>query len=237
MKDKTALSYWFPKLVEFGIPVPKTIQVRMPAGLLGTMLNIFDGDDPGYDFPVFVNHIKSACDEIGYPCFLRTDHTSAKHEWSRSCFVQDGGRIANHICRIVEYSEICGMFGELPWEYWAVREYLPIHPFGVCLGYENMPICREFRFFVEDGAVRCFHPYWPLDALELGGAEDVDYEELCALSEHDEVLLRELATCASHAVPGAWSVDILDTERGWFVTDMAEAHKSFHFPGCEQSHE
>lgn len=28
------------------------------------------------------------------------------------------------------------------------------------------------------------------------------------------------------------SVDILDTEKGWFVTDMAEADKSFHWEGC-----
>jgi hypothetical protein len=28
--DKTALSYWYPKLVEAGIPVPKTTIIKMP---------------------------------------------------------------------------------------------------------------------------------------------------------------------------------------------------------------
>jgi hypothetical protein len=28
-------------------------------------------------------------------------------------------------------------------------------------------------------------------------------------------------------------VDILETKRGWFVTDMAEAGKSWHWPGCK----
>lgn len=45
----------------------------------------------------------------------------------------------------------------------------------------------------------------------------------------------ELSVLAAHAgsvVGGAWSVDILETERGWMVTDMAEAHKSFHWEGC-----
>jgi hypothetical protein len=40
------------------------------------------------------------------------------------------------------------------------------------------------------------------------------------------------AKAAGCAVGGAWSVDILETKRGWFVTDMAEASKSFHWPEC-----
>jgi hypothetical protein len=40
------------------------------------------------------------------------------------------------------------------------------------------------------------------------------------------------AKAAGCAVGGAWSVDILETKRGWFVTDMAEAEKSFHWPEC-----
>lgn len=36
-------------------------------------------------------------------------------------------------------------------------------------------------------------------------------------------------------VKWAWSVDVLETRRGWFVTDMAEAARSFHWPGCEHA--
>ena len=31
MKDRTALSYWFPKIEAAGLPVPKTILVKMGA--------------------------------------------------------------------------------------------------------------------------------------------------------------------------------------------------------------
>ena len=34
---------------------------------------------------------------------------------------------------------------------------------------------------------------------------------------------------------GAWSVDVLKTRRGYYVTDMAEAHRSFHWEGCEHA--
>ena len=76
------------------------------------------------------------------------------------------------------------------------------------------------------------HPYWPAEALERGGVADP--ESLAQrLSEcADEEQVRELAARAGAAVGGAWSVDVLETERGWFVTDMAEAQKSWHWPGC-----
>lgn len=32
---------------------------------------------------------------------------------------------------------------------------------------------------------------------------------------------------------GSWSVDVLKTKRGWFITDCAVAQRSFHYPGCE----
>ena len=44
--------------------------------------------------------------------------------------------------------------------------------------------------------------------------------------------LRNLASAAGKAVGGEWSVDILETRRGWYITDMAEAYKSWHWEGC-----
>jgi hypothetical protein len=97
-----------------------------------------------------------------------------------------------------------------------------------------MPICREFRFFVSGGDIKCWHPYWPLAALEQGGASftagNFDYAEFSRAD--DELTIKQLAAEAGAAVGGEWSVDILETERGWYITDMAEAHKSFHWEGC-----
>jgi hypothetical protein len=100
-----------------------------------------------------------------------------------------------------------------------------------------MPVCREFRFFVEDGTTKCSHPYWPLDALNDGEfAADVPegwYEAFCRLpSECD---LSAMASRAGAALGGSWSVDILETKRGWVITDCAEGAMSFHWPGCPNS--
>lgn len=94
-----------------------------------------------------------------------------------------------------------------------------------------MPACREFRFFVNDAEIECWHPYWPEEALEQGGAGEC-YEALCEVE--DQGPLRKLARAAGFAVGGRWSVDILETERGWYVTDMAEADRSYHWEGCER---
>jgi hypothetical protein len=231
--DRTALSYWFPLIDAAGLPVPRTLITKMPVPAQQCIWAGFDGkdgDDPKA-LGAFIAQLKDLADRVGYPCFLRTDHTSGKHEWEHTCFVKSADRIGRHVFSIAEHSEICDMIG-LPWDTWVVREYLPIIPHGVCPSYGNMPLCREFRFFVVDGEVKCWHPYWPAGAIEQGGADESLFDVLSHLADVEYSQLHRLAQKAARAVDGAWSVDILETERGWHVTDMAEAHKSFHWEGC-----
>lgn len=229
--DKTALSYWFPIIEGAGIPVPKTKIFQMPESARDAVWGILDGREN--EIPEeFINQIAEAAKEFGYPCFLRTDHTSAKHSWKRSCYITSEESIQKGILSIAEFSE-CASFVGIPWYTWAIREYLPIMPHGICPRYGDMPVNKEFRFFVEDGMVLCCHPYWPLDALKDGGwtcDPKFTYEELCNTGDMD--YLTALAEKTGEAVGGLWSIDILETEHGWFVTDMAEAHKSFHWESC-----
>lgn len=227
--DKTALSYWFPKLLAAGLPVPQTTIIEMPKDALEDILAAFDGHEGPGGMKSFCETLRLAMEPMGFPCFLRTDHTSSKHDWKRTCFIESAANIGAHVFAIAEFSEICSMVG-LPYDTWVVREFLPTIPFGVCPAYGDMPICREFRFFVNGDDILCHHPYWPMHALRDGGAESLDYEKLCRIDSESE--LRRLASEAGRAVGGAWSVDILETERGWFITDMAEAHKSWHWEGC-----
>lgn len=230
--DKTALSYWFPLIKAAGIPVPITTLIEMPVPAQESIWAAFDGQDKnGEALLNFCDELKAAASAIGFPCFLRTDHTSGKHEWDRTCFVRSADDIPQHVFNIAEFSECADMLG-LPWSVWAVREFLPTIPLGVCPSYGNMPVCREFRFFVDDGATRCIHPYWPRDSLDQGGADmsALGYDQLCRNPFPRD--LQELAEAAGKAVGGSWSIDILETQRGWYVTDLAEARKSFHWPEC-----
>jgi len=227
--DKTALSYWFSKIEAAGLPVPKTKIVNITPEAEKAIWAAIDGKSSGDAWPFYCK-LADAANEIGFPCFLRTGHTSNKHQWQDTCYLKSAKEIPLHVFNLVEFS-LCCDFAGLPWDVWVVREFLPTIPFGVCPRYGNMPICKEFRFFVDGGEVRCYHPYWPKEALEEGGAVNLDYEGLCRLADDTPF---SLAVAAGAAVGGSWSVDILETRRGWFVTDMAEAEKSFHWEGCEK---
>lgn len=231
--DRTALSYWFPLIEAAGLPVPRTKIFKMPADAQEVILAGFDGKKRGGSaFLDFARRVASETEDLGSPLFLRTDHTSGKHDWDRTCFVPDRAQLAAHMFAIAEYSEMAGIMG-MPWDFWVAREMLPTMPFGCCPHYGNMPVCREFRVFVDGPEIICMHGYWPLDALRRGGFSMPHNAHAELFSAGNAAAgLRALASKAGAACGGIWSVDILETSRGWYVTDMAEAHKSFHWPNC-----
>lgn len=238
--DYNCLSWWFPKLLRAGLPVPKTRIVTIPTqGIRSAFFRVLDGKDLGSDARDWLAVLKLAVEEIGLPCFLRTGHTSDKHNWRTTCYVANAIRfdLGSHVLRLIEFSECADIMG-LPWNIWAVRELLPVRPIATL--YRGMPLVREFRCFVEGDKLLCCHPYWPWNAVEEGFADhkapdglEAKYKAICETSEAERRDIAELATAAGKACGGQWSVDILDTDRGWMVTDMALANESWHWPGCK----
>lgn len=236
MDDKTRLSYWFPLIEDAGLPIPKTAIIKATEDELRGLWGSFENRETHIKAKGLAARIAVEADRIGYPCFLRTDHFSGKHNWEKCCFIEKREDILSHMINIAYQWELVN-FVASPADVWVVREFLPTIPLGVCKKYGNMPICREFRFFVEDGLVKCFHPYWPESSLEDGAAnypQHFDYESFSKPADTaEEALLHALAAQAGQAVGGCWSVDLLQTKNGWYLTDMAEAKRSWHMPGCE----
>ncbi len=243
--DKNCLSYWFPLIEVAGLPVPETRIVR--AGM--DLTPMLDGQTVK-GVSGFLDELAKAADEFGYPVFLRTGHGSGKHDWSRTCYVTAPGQLGQHVYNLVEWSCTVDIAG-LPTNVWAVREMLPTTPFFTA--FRGMPICREFRVFVDGPEIVCVHPYWPREALVEGfpsravhrGQHFRDlpedfaklYESLCVLPRYARARVAEMASRAGEYLGGKWSVDLIETERGWYLTDMAEAHRSFHWDGCPHSQE
>lgn len=242
--DKNCLSYWFPKLKAAGLPVPRTVIVETKRRLV----ELLDGETPE-GFNEFLDQLRVAGDEVGWPAFLRTGHTSGKHQWDRTCYVLSSSKLGWHVYALVEFSNCVNQPLGLPTKIWCLRELLPTTPVFTAPAYYNMPVCREFRVFVDGADVKCVHPYWPREVLVRGFpiARDRDWTEmpielpdefqeqyaaLCDLGD-DEETIRTLASRAGTALGGAWSIDLLETKRGWYVTDVAEAERSFHWEGCE----
>jgi hypothetical protein len=236
--NRNCISYWLPKLEAFGLPVPRTEVVRTGRDLV----RLFDDETPD-GWADFLDRLGRACARAGSPCFLRTGQTAGKQSWKKTCFVADAGPagLAAHVTALVEYSEMADFLG-LATDVWAARELLPTRPLAVLGRYGDMPLVREVRCFVRHAEVVCLHPYWPAGAILEGleeGASTLEAEALemraGLLRPYEVEAVNDLASRAGAAVGGEWSVDVLDTARGWHVTDMAEAARSFHWPGCPRA--
>ncbi len=229
MSNRNCLSYWFPRIQAAGLPVPRTEIVTADCELL----RLYDGTTPeGYH--TFFQSVWKAARRIGYPCFLRTGHTSGKHDWKDTCYVQAMEDLGRHIFNLVEFSECCDLMG-LPTDVWVIREMISTSPAFVAFG--GMPIAREFRIFTRDNEPVCIHPYWPKDTIQRPTTDDWA-ERLAEMSEIDEATagrLKAMARTASLATDyGDWSVDFLeDTDGNWWLIDMAVAAGSWHWPDCE----
>lgn len=250
--DRNCLSYWFPKLEAAGLPVPKTEIVRWPGEPWG-LADVCDGKEPAGWLP-FVETVRQAALRISPtgPWFLRTGQGSGKHNWDHCCNVTDLNRLGSHIGSLVMWSHEVDMLG-LAHEVWVVRERLPVKPVAILPVYNNMPLVTEVRVFVRGGKVICAHDYWPTGAIADGlgmprnrkgevtdpalGMRLLDLVEGAKFTPEDFRMWGPLACKVAllFADDGAWSVDLLKTDRGWHVTDMAEAHRSFHWEGCPRA--
>lgn len=251
-EDRNCLSYWFPRLLAAGLPVPRTKLLTMPEDCAAAIWAVLDGKcskEQEQSIDSFAGQLADAADEValGYPLFLRTGQFSGKHNWKETCFVAERKSLGRHVVTLAEMSEMFGMFGELPWTVWAVRELLPTKPVCTLPNYGDFPLVPEARCFVRDGKVVCWHSYWPDKSIAAGfpvagGLRDDDARELPsnfadivrAAHDLDQSAFMPLAETVAKAFKGdgGWSVDLLPTERGWFVTDMAIAERSFHWPEC-----
>ena len=227
-EDITCMSYWYPK-IEGKIPTPKT---HMKIYGWQDFYPLMDGHRPEI-MDDLIAFVKQSGDDVGWPIFLRTGMTSAKHYWKDSCFVKEAKDIERHVNEICQFSFIADMMG-LDTDVWVVREMLPVFPVGYA--FEDMPITRELRYFVDGGKIECVHPYWPKEALEGHWVEipksGVYPKAIHEFSTEEMNETGEIAKICGAALGGKWSVDILATEKGWYMTDMAEAYKSYHSPGC-----
>lgn len=226
--DENCLSHWFPVIEANGIPVPKTVTIDV-GDKWHEMGLVLDGQESEV-FNRLVKTIEEVADHWEYPLFLRTGHTSGKHRWLNTCFLQGREAVARNAWNLIEQSEMAGILG-LPYRIWAVREMLPVDPLFVCRAYHRMPVLREFRAFVEGHKVLYVIPYWPEDAIEKGRPDVTGWRGILqgasCLQDAERHAIERLASRVGAAMRGRWSVDVVWTRRGWVVTDMANAEQSW----------
>lgn len=227
-----SMLFWWPKVKDLGADVimPKTFVVPIPNGEL-------------FEFALSEREDKTRLEKhrekidlavfgVGEPFFLRTDQSSGKHDWNRTCFVPRKEDLDAHIVNLVESNECADIFG-LPYQALIFREYIPM--LSGFSAFEGLPIGRERRYFVEDGAVVCHHPYWPPEAIRRPSEEN--WQVILAGLNRETPLevhtLSHLARLIGERVEGAWSIDFCRSRDGrWIFIDMATAASSWHPEDC-----
>lgn len=231
---ENSMFYWYPKVKNLDIPQPETLMYRFNQDEFLTLHR-----EEGIPHSIFENAHKLA-DQIGYPLFMRTDNSSVKHSWNKTCYVPSKDDLKPHIFELLQVSEMQGWMSYTD-NGLIFREFLDLevgHKYGTTLTafFGEMPINKERRYFIKDGGVQCHHPYWYPDAIERTSYSDwedtVDY--LNKETEDEIKLLSSYALKVAEVFPEYWSVDFAKCMDGkWYLIDMARGENSFHWLDCK----
>lgn len=229
LSKQSSMVNWWPKVRCLGIPVPKTsiLPITPEAVVFWSYL---EGSHPAR----LEDNLESRAKRLGYPLFVRTDQTSAKHDWKDSCFVESEGELLPHVRAVVTASE--ELMGVISPQAVVLREYIPMDTkFTAFRG--DMPVAAERRYFIRGGQVECHHPYWFEDPI----AETERYARnlptnwrglLAGLNKEDQKevdLLTSYAIKLAQVLEGYWSVDFARAKCGnWYFIDAARGELSFH---------
>lgn len=225
--DPNSALIWFPVLVRAGLPVPRTEIV--PFDNAQMWCEIGESNEPGE--PINWPAMRAAAEAVGFPCFVRTDLSSAKHNGPTSYCCES----VEDVERVVRDTFYDNCMKDLWPTAILFRQWLDLDATFRAFGYgeEGHPIAREWRIFAAKDGVRCRHFYWPADAIEDHDPTADDWRtRLARLEEIDPETAAELEAMAVAAVAeldGEWSVDFAFDMRGrWWLIDMARARSSWH---------
>ena len=231
-EQMTNLTFWFPVLKRIGMRIPRTTIVYSGDILLGELT---DNKKPE-NLKMFLDRMDLALKDFKFPIFLRTGMMSDKHSWKNTCFLKDRKDLLQHVGNIVETSYIANIAGKpFAFDFWAIREMIETEPiFRFFSG--DMPITKEFRFFIKDGKIQCFHPYWPEEAFrnKLNKEQKKKLKKIQRLYKAEKKELFAMTAYIAHFFKDYWSVDFLKAKNGdWYCIDMAVGERSYHWPDCK----
>ena len=230
LSSRCSLLYWWPRIKDLGIPVPRTEIVKLPSEVL------FKAPFKPELLEPYMDTIYEAARRIGYPLFLRSDQLSGKHDWIDTCYVPSEEVLFSHIIRVLEWHHLAQVI-PIPARALVFREFLELD--WAFRAFRGMPVARERRYFIKDGKVLCHHPYWPEEAVREWewSVDKPNWRELLAELNRETPEEVELLTGYSlrvaEVMDGFWSIDYARARDGtWYLIDMAVGEISWHPPGC-----
>ena len=232
-EPSSSMCWWWPRICDMGVPQPKTIMVPMDMGKHGQE-GLYAHVEPEADSKDWIAphlpQLRHAARILGWPVFMRSDATSGKHEWDRTCRVESETDIVPHLLALFEFHLCCDIMG-LPLHAVFFREWIAGEPSFTA--FRGTPIRPEIRIMVTGDTVDEWFPYWPLEAFQGEEADRTEQvKDLDAfVAEHANTELMEIACAAARRASAAdatyWSVDFLWASDQWWLIDMARGEQSW----------
>lgn len=225
--NKSSLLYWYPKIKNLDIPQPKTEIIVLTDKELNTTYN------EQIPKSLLKKTEKVIAREFQLPVFIRTDLSSAKHYWERSCFYDGTNELWKHLWEIIEFNLCADLMG-LPFKALVVREFILMDSRFIAFR-GNMPVNPERRYFIDKGKVLCRHPYWFEGAILYPNLENWKkvLREINTEDKQEIKLLTNYAQKVAKVLSGFWSVDFCKAkDEKWILIDCALGERSWHPEDC-----
>jgi len=223
--------YWYPLTMGLDIPQPKTniVLQKDVKGWFKILDNGLDDEDKAV--------LEQSATQIGYPLFIRTDYSSAKHDFKDTCFVAGKSTLYQNLHNLFESNYCHNLYPEAI----ILREYLTLD--WSFKAFACMPVAPERRYFISDGEVVCHHPYWVEDSIQFYCKNYVppyDWKDKLRNMNTESIseiaLLKGYAEKIASVLEGEFSVDFAKgRNEQWYFIDAASAIQSWHPNETENS--
>jgi len=235
--------YWFLQIKDLSIPQPKTEIVEIP---YKKFVKLIDGDSTLSEYSEKFSHVMESLGT--FPIFLRTDNSSQKHSFKRTCRLPDKKSLLGHILELIDSNMASNLIDNAL----VFRKWLDLD--AGFSAFDGLPINVEARLFINHGKVQCIHPYWPEDAIESWWIHKQVLERQFdtkppfqinpswkKILKYQNKIVEEstsiLKKYANHVIGKIgndyWSVDFaLGRDGRWYLIDMAAGEVSYHYPDC-----
>lgn len=228
-ESPTAFENWFPTVEALQVRSPKTQTIPLDIELQMDIMNGVElSEAANANLDEICQQIQKLGQQVGFPLFLKTSFTAAKHYWNDSCSLPSSKKevVLHHVVELLMYQSMSpNPFAPSL----VVREMIDTAPVFTAFAGQT-PVTQEFRVFADNGKVNGYQPYWPESSIE----DPSDSEWKAALSsikapsatQLEEMMATSQAVTA--ALGGYWSVDFLaDKEGNLWLIDMAEGELSY----------
>ena len=240
--NQNYFGYWFPKIKDCGIKVPKTLIFEVPR----EYETHFFSEEPDTDFRAVERWINKNVIPVlkkselnGKLLFIKNGLFSNKFD-ATDCFTSVR-RLADSLMNI-NYAALC--LGAGGWEELVIRERIPHNMKKTPCIYGGLPLRSEFRVFYNFDTHKVLYTtnYWQYDYVcnklyDITDKVIFEYmrKKLEAEFEKNEKKVSSLVHLAMKRInelKGNWSIDIMMDENGNFwLIDMAIAEESAYWKG------